>query len=797
MKKNILLSIFLAFAMFCGAQSPCWDGTVAESYNGGDGTIENPYQIATPQQLALLAQQTNDGTGGNACYILTEDICLNDMDDNINWIPIGYYNLSSDYKVFSGIFDGNGHTISNLYNDNSNNWKSIGLFGLASNAVIKNVIISNATIISQSSIKAGMIAAFANNTDVLNSTADGMIIANGTLGGIIGNCSGISDTTFIANCVNNVVLENTSITGGIVGHCDSRDNSGAVSSQSVVVIENCINYSDISSWCAGGISADIYGNVVVKKCENYGKMQSVQAGGGIIGEIGLFDSYLSDCLVEDCVNHESADVISYASGGIAGRSGMAIVTRCVNNALITAHIHGDTLWAIGIAGGITGVGGVVSNCYNRGDVTATKDEIYDIDYYVYLGGITGTDESQSESHACNVYNTGNIIIPDLTGLNYNNTIELAYGNIVGYSPNHDFYYNCYWLDDDDLPACGNEEMPNLPGSCAFIQGTTPTSWVLNEAQYGTTDLLDALNNGSLGQCTWLEDVTGINDGYPIIEMDGEPDYQLVGDEWYYKITNSNGTISYQHLVHENDSTINDDKVKVIVKTNTLYDLRIDQTSHEYIYEENNKVYWWNKTLQEFTVLYDFGANVGDEWTITAANNSVTVHVDDVGYIVKDARWFKALVISDENDIFSGTVVCGIGHLTSFFPEKLMENRDDFEVDGIRCYWKDDILLYKESDTDCDAIYEQYHLGVDENEIANEILIYPNPTSDYIIIILSSVQKTPHCDVFTREYRITNILGEIVASGRIASENQQIDVSSLPEGMYFITIDKATMEFMKK
>ncbi|MBO7469002.1 MAG: hypothetical protein J6T81_02615, partial [Bacteroidales bacterium] len=514
MKKNILLSILLTFALFCGAQVPCWDGTVAASYNGGDGTMENPYQIATPQQLALLAQQTNDGTGGNACYILTEDICLNGEDDNINWTPIGYYNLSSDYKSFSGVFDGNGHTISNLYIDNIDNLNSLGLFGLARNAVIKNTIISDATITSQSSIRAGMIAAFANNTDVLNCTADGMIHANGTLGGIIGSCTGITDTTFVANCVNNVVFENTVRTGGILGKCTSQGNS-------VVVIENCINHSDISSWWAGGIASKIYGNVVVKKCDNFGKMQSVQAGGGIIGEIGLHSTYLSNCIVEDCINHEGADVTSYASGGIAGRSGMAIVTRCVNNALITGHIDGDTLWAIGIAGGITGVGGVVSNCYNRGDVTATKDETYDIDYYVYLGGITGTDESPSESHASNVYNTGNIIIPDLSGLNYNNTIELAYGNIVGYSPNHDYYYNCYWLDDDDLPACGNVEMPNLPGSCAFVQGSTPTSWVLNEPQYGTTDLLEALNAGSLGQCTWLEDVTGINSGYPIIEMDGE------------------------------------------------------------------------------------------------------------------------------------------------------------------------------------------------------------------------------------------------------------------------------------
>lgn len=43
MKKNILLSILLTFALFCGVQVPRWDGTVAASYNGGDGTMENPY----------------------------------------------------------------------------------------------------------------------------------------------------------------------------------------------------------------------------------------------------------------------------------------------------------------------------------------------------------------------------------------------------------------------------------------------------------------------------------------------------------------------------------------------------------------------------------------------------------------------------------------------------------------------------------------------------------------------------------------------------------------------------------
>ena len=102
MKKYFILSMLLAVGMMVAAQTP-WNGTVAEAYDGGDGTLENPYQIATAEQLALLAYETNNGLGGDACYVLTNDIDLNAA-DSIIWIPIG------NEEKFSGVFDGDGHT---------------------------------------------------------------------------------------------------------------------------------------------------------------------------------------------------------------------------------------------------------------------------------------------------------------------------------------------------------------------------------------------------------------------------------------------------------------------------------------------------------------------------------------------------------------------------------------------------------------------------------------------------------------------------------------------------------------
>ena len=80
-------------------------------------------------------------------------------------------------------------------------------------------------------------------------------------------------------------------------------------------------------------------------------------------------------------------------------------------------------------------------------------------------------------------------------------------------------------------------------------------------------------------------------------------------------------------------------------------------------------------------------------------------------------------------------------------------------------------------------------AVEENEISdNGFSIYPIPSYDVLFVLSENINS---------EYRIINILGETVISGKIASENQQIDVSSLTEGIYFIKIGDAIMKFLKK
>ena len=272
----------------------------------------------------------------------------------------------------------------------------------------------------------------------------------------------------------------------------------------------------------------------------------------------------------------------------------------------------------------------------------------------------------------------------------------------------------------------------------------------------------------------------------------------LGSEWYYEIQNENGSITYQHLYQSGDTIVNDEPTQILVKINTLYDKGLrDEVTHEYIQERNGKVYWWNKTLGEFTVLYDFNAEVGDEWEIKVGTESIVMHVDAVEDFEYEGKTYRMLRVSDADDIFSGDIVCGIGHLTSFFPERLMDNRDGILVEGLRCYWVEDELVFKPGDEDCDAIYEELH-GIEEDGpstpstgsgTAGTFAVYPNPTNG-ILTIHHSAFRIHHS-----EFRITNLMGQTLLTGQITAETQQINVSSLPKGMYFITFAGQTQKFV--
>ena len=79
-------------------------------------------------------------------------------------------------------------------------------------------------------------------------------------------------------------------------------------------------------------------------------------------------------------------------------------------------------------------------------------------------------------------------------------------------------------------------------------------------------------------------------------------------------------------------------------------------------------------------------------------------------------------------------------------------------------------------------------GIDEiND--EDLAVYPNPSKGILFV------KTCHDASLQSEYRIVNILGETISSEKIISENQEVDVSNLPNGIYLLKIHDKFLKFV--
>ena len=353
---------------------------------------------------------------------------------------------------------------------------------------------------------------------------------------------------------------------------------------------------------------------------------------------------------------------------------------------------------------------------------------------------------------------------------------------------------CQWLGEVTIPASITSIGDLAFSWCERLQKIyvyNPIPPTMNTTQiYHSFDRVprNATVYVPQGSLSAYQEAPGWNEFANIMEMSMFP----LGTEWYYEIQNANGSVTYQHLEYVADTVISEEPTHIIVRINTLYDKDFStDKSFEYIYGSNNKVYWWNETLGEFTMLYDFAAEVGDEWLIKVGSSQLLMHVDAEGTADYNGQTYRTLTVSDAEGLFSGTIICGIGHETSFFPEQLMAKNDDYRVEGIRCVWQYGQLIFQLTSAACDEVYLDYHYDVEE-PMAEGFTVYPNPCHGTVTVSggqLDSSQATP--------FRITNMLGQTLMSGMVDAESRQIDVRRLPQGMYFITVGAMTTKFTKR
>lgn len=255
----------------------------------GSGTADDPYKIATAQDLAEFRDAVNAGNNG-ICAQLTDDIALSG-----EWAPIGTNN-----PYYTGTFDGANHTVSGLSVTQAPD--DSGFFaGLGDGCVVKNLKVEGT--VSTTKQYAGGIAGFAQKVTISNCSFAGSVSSTNGRGRV----------------------------AGIVG--------GATSDS--VNFDGCANKASVSGRNAGGILGFSNQACSFTNCYNAGAITSTLRAGGIAGQTGKsgVDSYFASCfnvgeISETAENH--AGIAAWHNGTVSNSS----VSNCFYTKPITSNAGG-------------------------------------------------------------------------------------------------------------------------------------------------------------------------------------------------------------------------------------------------------------------------------------------------------------------------------------------------------------------------------------------------------------------------------------------------------------------------
>lgn len=264
-------------------ESATIDPTNGTSFTKGDGSKENPYEIENVDQLKLVTLKPT------LSYKLTKDIDL----QNNEWTPLCIE------TPFTGTFDGDSHTISNLKVTKSRA-SGVGLFSKM-NGKLKNLNLDY-VVVDGSGI--GTLSGGASNAVIENCKVSNVSIKStlGSIGGVVG---GAENTEFRNIIAENLILE-TDLDVCIGGIAAGTRNC-TFSKCSVDGIFN--GKSSIRG--IGGICGNLMGGKI-EECQSFGKIAGTRYLGGILGsETSSGNTFVE---ISNCMSQMDIDGINNIYG---------------------------------------------------------------------------------------------------------------------------------------------------------------------------------------------------------------------------------------------------------------------------------------------------------------------------------------------------------------------------------------------------------------------------------------------------------------------------------------------------
>ena len=197
--------------------------STSPKFEGGRGTIDDPYQVKTATQLENISSNLTCN------FVLTADINLKSHlnPNGSGWDPIG-----KSGNTFTGTFDGQGHTISGIWIKRPTT-DYAGLFGCINNATIngiKLIIDSNGI---NGNDKVGGICGYSEKGNIKQCSVNGLITGTGNVGGVCGygRITNITECYSEGNITSSETYYGYDVSG--ISHMDGGNISNCYSSASL------------------------------------------------------------------------------------------------------------------------------------------------------------------------------------------------------------------------------------------------------------------------------------------------------------------------------------------------------------------------------------------------------------------------------------------------------------------------------------------------------------------------------------------------------------------------------------
>ena len=246
--KRLAATLLFVTAMVMPSSTWAQSTITPKEPSTGDGSENSPYEISNAEELYWFAALVNGELGGetpNASAKLTADISVNsyvlDYDGTLNnngdgfetWTPIG-----NGSNLYTGTFDGQGHTISGLY-FNISECNIVGLFG-ANRGTIKNVGVVDSYFYGRDYV-GGVCGANSEGGTITGCYNTGMVSGNFQVGGVCG----LNDCSTITCCYNTGTVSGSNLPGGVCGINDKGTITGCYTNSGVV----CENNGGTVTYC--------------------------------------------------------------------------------------------------------------------------------------------------------------------------------------------------------------------------------------------------------------------------------------------------------------------------------------------------------------------------------------------------------------------------------------------------------------------------------------------------------------------------------------------------------------------